>query len=521
MVLASKPVIIAADERIERYKQLRAERNRLSARALGNYLSNPIAFAHDCFDWGEATNSGPTEYQDEIFTALNDHHKVAVRSLHGAGKTTTNALMILWFCITRDAAGIDWKCATTAGAWRQLEQYLWPEIRKWAKKIKWAKIGRSPFERHELLRLNLNLTHGSGFAVASDTPALIEGVHADSVMYVFDESKSISPDTFDAAEGAFSGGGEAFALATSTPGEPNGRFYELCTHKPGLEDWYSVHVGLDRAIASGRVSESWADNRKLQWGPNSALYANRVLGEFHSSDEDGVIPLSWIEAANERWIETTKLIEKGEFRLPALDALGVDVARSGDDKTVLALLHGDRVHELRFSFHEDTMATSGRAGGLLTLHPGARAIVDTDGLGAGVTDRLREQGFDVDAFHAGAAKEIKLLKDTSGELGFVNVRSAAWWRLRELLDPDNHPSVELPPDDVLTGDLTAPHWRVTSKSQIQVESKDFIRNRLGRSTDAADAVVQAFWKPRVRKKARMTFAGRASSPPPVRDVAVA
>lgn len=84
---------------------------------------------------------------------------------------------------------------------------------------------------------------------------------------------------------------------------------------------------------------------------------------------------------------------------------------------------------------------------------------------------------------------------SSGEPGFANCRSAAWWTLRELLDPANGWEIALPADDLLTGDLTAVKWRVTSAGRIQVESKEEIRKRLGRSTDHGDAVIQAFYDP--------------------------
>ncbi len=85
-------------------------------------------------------------------------------------------------------------------------------------------------------------------------------------------------------------------------------------------------------------------------------------------------------------------------------------------------------------------------------------------------------------------------RDGSGELGFANKRSAAWWHLRELLDPAGGHQIALPPDDLLTGDVTAPHWRMTSSGKIQVESKEEIKKRLGRSPDDGDAVVMAFWE---------------------------
>lgn len=282
-------------------------------------------------------------------------------------------------------------------------------------------IGRPPFDRHELLKLNLNLRYGSAFALASDNAELLEGVHATSLLYILDEAKAIPAVVFDSVEGAFAGEGEAMGLASSTPGEPSGRFHAIQVRAPGLEDWHVVHVSLARALSAGRVNADWVEQRRLQWGESSALFSNRVLGEFHFADADGVIPLAWIEVAVERWHANS------EKTLGTLDRVGADIARSGSDSTVLALRCGHRIHELHTSFHEDTMQTAGRIAGLLIANPGATAIVDTDGLGAGVTDRFREQGLKVQAFHAGAKSDRR---DRSKELGFVNVKAAAWWLLR-------------------------------------------------------------------------------------------
>ncbi|MGD0114331.1 MAG: hypothetical protein ABSD48_20935, partial [Armatimonadota bacterium] len=102
----------------------------------------------------------------------------------------------------------------------------------------------------------------------------------------------------------------------------------------------------------------------------------------------------------------------------------------------------------------------------------------------------------VDAFNAGVS--TKLL-DISGEFGFTNCRSAAWWSMRELLDPANGHYIALPKDDLLIGDLTAPHWHTGLGGRLQIESKDQVKKRLGRSTDCGDAVVMSFWKERVGK----------------------
>ena len=484
--MPSRPEVLieASPEKIRRLRELQAEVRSRSRRTLQHYYDDPVAFAHDCFD-----GLSLVPYQEEVLSELTRHKRISVRGPHGLGKSSFSAIAVLWFALTRDAVGVDWKAPTTASAWRQLEQYLWPEIHKWARAVRWDRIGREPFTRDELLRLNLKLRYGSAFAVASDVPAMIEGVHADSVLYVFDESKAIPAGTFDAAEGAFSGAGpdtglEAFAIANSTPGEPSGRFYEIHQRRPGFEDWWTRHVSLDEAIAAGRVSRDWAEQRALQWGETSAIYANRVLGEFHSSDEDSVIPLAWVEAANERhraWMDA------GSPDTPGREVIGVDVARSGADQTVLAIRNGDVVRYLERYRLADTMETTGHVAKFASRSP--LAIVDVIGIGAGVVDRLREQHFNVIGFNA---SERATQSDRSGEVQFLNQRSQGWWHLRELLDPAYGPVIALPEDNELIGDLCAPKYKYNSSGKLQIEAKDDIKKRIGRSPDAGDAVVMAF-----------------------------
>jgi hypothetical protein len=458
------------------------------------YYADPVGFARDCITWPSGLFLTP--YQQDILEALGKprgagahRSRLAVRGPHGLGKSATSAIAVLWFAVTRDAAGVDWKVPTTAGSWHQLTQYLWPEIHKWSGRVRWDLVrgGRAP-NRAELQNLNMRLSHGHVFAGASANAALIEGAHADSLLFVYDEAKAIPAATFDACEGAFSGTGEALALAISTPGDPSGRFYDIHARRAGYEDWRARHVTLAEAVEAGRISLDWAEQRRRQWGEDSAVYANRVLGDFHAGDEDTVIPLRWVEAANERWAEWDA---NGRPDLPGPHTDGVDVARSGTDRTVIAVRRGPVVTELRRSSREDTMMTAGRVRGHLASDPEATAIVDVIGIGAGVLDRLREDGCKAEPFVASAGTGNM---DASGELGFGAVRSAAWWNLRELLDPSRDADLALPPDDMLLGDLTAPKWRVLSGGKIQVESKDDIRKRLGRSTDDGDAVVQAFWQ---------------------------
>lgn len=492
-------ILEVTPSQVDRYVEARDRKAQASKAKMGLYFEDPVAFINDCVQFPEG--QGLTPYQEEVIAAVPLKKRVTQRGPHGLGKTTTAALLIHWFAITRDAAGVDWKCPVTAGAWRQLEQYLWPEVHKWAKCLRWDRIGRDPFRRGELKMLNLDMAYGSAFAVASSNPAYIEGAHADHVFYVFDESKSIINSTFDAAEGAFSGAGvdgrQAYALASSTPGEPIGRFYQLQTHAKGFEDWWVRHVTLEEAVAAGRIERGWVEQRALQWGSESQIYFNRVLGEFHATDEDTIIPLSWIEEANERWHENQAKVAG------PIDRMGVDVARGGADKTVIAKIRGFRVDELEYKFHQDTVKTENQVIGILEANEKAVATIDADGLGAGVYDHvMHDIGRDrVRPFHASAATDWR---DKSGELEFLNVRAAAWWKLREMLNPEYGSTLELPPDDKLIGDLCAPKRKESARGKIQVESKDDVKKRLeGRSTDSADAVIMGLWQNRKRRRRRM------------------
>jgi len=453
------------------------------------YYNDPVAWVHDFVQFKD--DEGLTPYQEEILAMLPLKKRVSVRGPHGLGKTALMSFAIIWFAAEREAAGDDWKVPTLASVWRQLDRFLWPEIHKWARRVNWAKLGRVPWRpSRELLDLNLKLQYGSAFALASDTPESLEGAHADHLLYVFDEAKAIPSPTFDAAEGAFSGSGsdtvlEALALVVSTPGEPSGRFADIQLRRPGTEDWWVRHVTVDEAIAAGRISSDWVEARKKQWGETSSIFQNRVLGQFAKQSEESVIPLAWVENAIERW----KSVYEAEIKLPPLDKLGVDVARSGEDKTVFAPRHGRVVAELIRYALADTMATAGRVKQYLDGARSGNASIDVIGIGAGVVDRLREQGYPVEAFNGSERTD---LRDVSGELEFLNRRAASWWTLRELLDPSNDMDVCLPDDDLLIGDLVAPKWNQTSTGKIKVESKDDVKKRIGRSPDSGDAVVMAF-----------------------------
>lgn len=441
------------------------------------------------------------DYQEDVLRRFVTNKRIAVRAPHGAGKTALSAWVVLWGIAT---FGTDVKVVTTASAWRQLTHYTWPEIRKWAVRGDWSDTMIRLRRGKELLERNIKVGDKEAFAVASNNPAFIEGAHATVLIYVFDEAKAIPDATWDAAEGAFSTDGnqsnaEAYALAISTPGQTSGRFYQICRRGKGLEDWDNRHITAEECIRAGRMGRDWFNARKLQWGEQSAVFKNRALGEFDDTADENLIALAWVEAAHKRWYEWVEsngqdAVVRGEC------SYGVDPAYKGLDSTTVAQLWKRVLVKVDQFQKQDTMKTAGFVAANVTKD--RPVAIDNIGVGAGVFDRLRELGFRR-AYGVNVAESAKdhrgnPLHDSTGQYEFVNLRAYVWWMMREALDPLGEDPIAIPPIDELTDDLTSPLWWYRSDGKIQVESKDDIRAKNGRSTDFADALGLALYAARTR-----------------------
>ena len=226
-----------------------------------------------------------------------------------------------------------------------------------------------------------------------------------------------------------------------------------------------------------------------------------LTGDFFAAAIDDamqVIPAAWVDLAVTRWRERWKPSLK-------MDCLGCDIAQGGADNHVMAPLHED------LCFGEITVTPGrevpdGRVSVNLIIgkrRDGASIVVDmTGGWGGTTTERL-EDDHEIDAIpYVASEKSTATTRD--GSLYFYNERAADWWAFREALDPDNNSPDEmpaLPPDPALKRELTMPRWQMRSGAKILIESKDDIRDRLGRSTDRADGVIMA-WKHRHMKAMR-------------------
>jgi hypothetical protein len=284
----------------------------------------------------------------------------------------------------------------------------------------------------------------------------------------------------------------AYAFAISTPGNPNGQFYDIHSHAPGYEDWITKHVTLDDAIRAGRISREWADQRARQWGIDSAIFKNRVLGDFADNSEEGIIPLSWVRASNERWKAWRDHDYSGDSRADGYRSIGIDVARSGDDKTVFAIRQRFAIRQI---YVYSKLSTTSTADKVIANHDGRYLHIEMDGgLGAAVYDILKQKGISPRLLKPITVSAPTSWRDHSKQMRFFNVRAAMWWNIREMLDPVYGVGIMLPPIEELILDLTTPQYESKTDNTIVLESKDSIRQRLGRSTDFADAVCLAFWQ---------------------------
>lgn len=227
---------------------------------------------------------------------------------------------------------------------------------------------------------------------------------------------------------------------------------------------------------------------RLQSAPEP-LRSQMLFGDFEAGmkdDEWQAIPSEWIRNSMRLWKQAVALgpaYKRGPMR-----SLGVDVARGGRDKFVLAPRYGRFYGEL--IRYPGRAVTSGQIGaGLVVKHRRDMAPVHVDviGYGASTFDALRAQG--VHAVPVNVASGSMARAEESGML-YGNKRAELVWKLREQLNPELENPILLPDDPQLEQDLAAYRWRPDG-GKIWIMSKDEMQRKLGRSPDDGDAVCLA------------------------------
>jgi phage terminase large subunit len=412
----------------------------------------------------------------KVCRSVVENKRTTVRAGHGVGKSWLSARLVLWFLYCFYPS----KVLSTAPQWSQVEKILWSEINSAYNSARYPLGGTC-------LTTNLKLAD-DWFATGISTRESVEqrefgatkmqGFHSPNLLIVLDEAAGVPPEIWKASESLVTGKNNKI-LAIGNPASPVGPFFDTFKSpvwsKIQLNCFDHPNVVNKQEIVPGCVTWEWIEERIKEWGEDSPIYKAKVLGEFPEEGEDVLIPLGWVEKAME-----LDLKPKNEIR-----RVGVDVARYGDDTTVGYRIN-EPVAELVFeTAKEDTMKTVGRTIRVADEEDQEADYIGIDdtGVGGGVTDRLDEQGYDVDAINFGAkANEPDK---------FFNLKAELFWILRDRLKPGSDDPLKLPYSEKLLSELSDIRYSINSKGQIKIESKDDMKKRGKKSPNHADALAIA------------------------------
>ena len=416
----------------------------------------------------------PWSKQVEIAEAVRDAvyglgpKRVVVRSGNGAGKTAIAARVLLWAlrCFPQSIV------ITTAPTTRQVNELLWREARS-AYHASLYPLGGHFYEGRPKWELGAR-RFALGMSPENTRPERFQGFHADLILFIVDEASGVPPAHWEAIKGSLLAG-NSIVLAVGNPTRLHGEFFDAFHGSAHL--WRTLHIsafdtpnvrGEGGPRIPGLVTPEGVAEATADWGEDSPLYQVRILGQFPTASSSQLIWLEWVEQA----LETP--------RVPGPRALGVDVARSGEDETALALLAGNYLERLETWVGQDTMRTAGAVKGYAERDPGLSIAVDDGGVGGGVVDRLRELGVPVHAVKFGAAP------DGRSSVHFKNKLSEMYWVLKEQLQAGR---LALPDDRRLIAQLTQLEWEVESDRAIRVYKRG--REKTASSPDRADALALA------------------------------
>lgn len=472
-----------------------------------------------------------TPQQRLINESVMVNRYTAVPSCHAAGKSRFSAVKAGHFIDSHPLGSAF--VVTTAPTSAQVESVLWREL---------LRVHAVAGLRGRITRAGYPQWHiGDALVAFGRRPtevASFQGIHERFILIILEEADGIPEPLWIAAD-TLASSGKAHVLAIGNPDSSDSYFSKVIqpgsgwnvvrvdglrgpnftkaavSNYPDLKQ-YMIDNGIPPSDASVReyppnvlaewrdvlLNPEWVHERMQRWGVTrfkdedgtirwreSALWMSKVRGVPPTEGSEGLIPLSWIEAAIRRWYEWQAA---GSPQLPGRTIFGCDVADSGKDETVMSIRRGHVIEKLDRIGQQDTETTGARLVGRMARQANSIAVVDAVGVGVGVVNYIRGRKYPVFAFNGAGSGEG--MRDATGEFYFANRRSAAYWHLRELLDPVNGPNKLCLPDiEELKTDLSVPHWKVRTGAIIEIEPKKDVVKRLGRSPDCGDAVVMTMW----------------------------
>lgn len=440
-------------------------------------------------------------WQEEVCDAWDRGDiRIAMQACKGPGKTAILAMLMWHFMSTRPHP----KIAATSITSDNLSDNLWTELAKWRNRSEFLR-GRFTWQKTRVVSNDSPETWfmtARGWSKTADAQAqadTLAGLHADNILFVLDECGAIPDAVMASAEAALSTGGvngkEARIVMAGNPTQRAGPLWSATTKARHLWTVIRITGDPDAANRSTRISIDWARSQIEQFGRDNPWVQANVFGEFPSAS-----PMNFFDAA---------VIDAAMVREPAAtmyDPLifGVDVARFGDDRSVICIRKGPdaRTHPAIVVRNLDTMQLAARVAQEFETYRPDAIFVDGGGVGGGVIDRLRQ--LRISCFDVQFGSNADRAQTESDPTLYRNKRAEMHGVLREWMRHGALPdSVELRAEMV---GLQYAFQTFKAKESIILEPKDIYKAREGFSPDLLDALALTFAYP-VQKSAESGRAG--------------
>lgn len=313
--------------------------------------------------------------------------------------------------------------------------------------------------------------------IGADNPEAIRGTYFDGV--VLDEYAQIKPWVFNEIVRPTLVDRNGWCIFGGTPRGQNQflEIYQTAQKKvaAGDQDWWH---GIYRADETNVIPVD--ELVQLKATLSDKIYRQEFLCSFEASTDNVLIPIDLVSSACDK-----NVMEYDVRDFPVI--IGVDPARFGDDKSVIAIRQGQLLRAILPISKVDNMTLAGMVADKIVKYKADAVFIDA-GRGEGVIDRLRQLSHEVQEINFGG-------KPSSGM--YANKRAEIWDKMREWLEQGG----ALPPGNQdLKADLSSPSYDFDASNKMRLESKEEIKERLGRSPDMADALALTFSVSVVRKK---------------------
>lgn len=424
--------------------------------------------------------------QDEVLSALRDHRRTAVRSCHGVGKSHIASRAVAWWLDVHDPG--EAFVVTTAPTFAQVRAILWRYIRQAHRKGNLSgRVNQTEWidDLGELVAF--------GRKPADHDEGAFQGIHARRVLVILDEACGIPEDLWIAADALTTNPG-CRMLAIGNPDNSSSFFARVCKptsmwHQIGISAFDSPNFtgeAVPTQLAELLIHPDWAEEKRQEWGEDNPIYRAKVLGEF-SEDDPGKVVRSSDVAACRLGVETPR---SDDELLPV--ELGVDVGGGGDE-TVIRERRGPVAGR---EWRERSDQPSSIAPLVLRAirESGAtRVKIDSTGIGWGLVGELTNLGST--GAHQATIVGVNAAEASYEPEVYKNARAAMWWMARLHAQERTWDLSTMENADQTIAQLLEPGWLIDPRGLIQVEKKEDIIERLGRSPDNADALLLAFYNP--------------------------